>query len=166
MTNPWNRRPTESDEAWLAFIHYRDLSLNERTVTNAVKAAGRKPANRRLFERWSSKHDWPTRAGAWDAHLDERRQRAMEETAEAIGRRQALLGRRLQEAAMKHLPSVGTGEHPPTGADVARLAKVGVELERLGVGLPTERTAVEGTPGKALEVRLVDVKPHEPEDEV
>lgn len=150
MPNAWDRLTTETDPAWRAFTHYRDGG-KDRSLDAALISAGKKPSNRRTWERWSKTHEWVRRAAAWDAHLDAIKQRAYEESAEAIGRRQAKLGRTLQEAALRHLPSIG-GEAPLTGSDVARLAKVGAELERVGAGLPTGRLALEGPGGGPVQV--------------
>lgn len=152
MTSPWNRRKNETERAYAAFTTYRSMGSTRSTA----KVAQALSKTKTLMDRWSGQHDWVTRAAAWDAHVDAKQQRAYEETAEAIGRRQAQLGRDLQAKAaegLKHL----TPEHLD-GMEVARLAKVGADIERVGAGLPTGRLAVTGPDGGPVPVR-VDVDP-------
>lgn len=145
MPPTWTRRPNEPPRAHAAFIAYRDLPTDKRSLKAAAETSGKGAVNLRLLEKWSVLHDWVKRAAAWDAHLDGKKQRAHETAAQAIGRRQARLGKAMQAKAEKRLGSIPEAEL--TGSDVARLAKVGSDLERIGAGLPTGRLAVEGPNG-------------------
>ncbi len=137
MTNPWDRRKAETDKAWIAFVSYRDLPPGKRSVEAALKAAGRPPANRRSWERMQTAHDWTARARAWDAYVDRRNVQPVvaQELAE-MKRRHLVLGRNLQVRAQE-----GVKEMNPKklrASEIATLARVGVDIERVTVGEPTE----------------------------
>jgi hypothetical protein len=135
MTNPWDRQTTETEPAWLAFSTYRDLRTH-RSIQAALKASGRKAGNKRLFEGWSSRHDWASRAAAWDVHLDQAVQaRIMKERGE-MAARQVRLGQSLQEKATEGLKALQSKELE--ASDVAALAKAGAQIERVAMGEPTE----------------------------
>ena len=78
MPNAWDKQPGETVKAFHAFVHYRELSAAERSIdtANAVcaKEHGISPkATRRTWGGWSSKNNWPSRAGENDSSLAERR---------------------------------------------------------------------------------------------
>ena len=78
MPNAWERQPGETARAFHAFIHYRDLSAEERSIdaANAVcaKEHGINPnSTRRVWGGWSSANKWLSRAVLHDANLAERR---------------------------------------------------------------------------------------------
>ncbi len=70
--NPWDRQPGEGDEAWVAFVIYRDLGA-ERTLNKVRKELGKSD---RICEKWSSAHQWVFRSAEWDKHLDQEIQKA------------------------------------------------------------------------------------------
>lgn len=68
---PWDRQPKESEEAYSAFLTYRDLGEG-RTVPEAYRQAKRKPDARQpngTWNKWAASRDWATRAQAYDDHL-------------------------------------------------------------------------------------------------
>lgn len=155
-SKPWDRRPDETDEAWDAFGHYRDLGA-ARTIPKAVEAAGKKPGNVRSWERWSSKHEWTLRVRAWDGFLDAEAQRRIKALAVARRVRQAQLGQALQGVAGQALTrmseEVKAGKRVPRGHEIAALAKAGFDIEAVAEGDPNEILG-----GSGLEVRLVNVR--------
>lgn len=66
---PWNRRPAETNPAWLAFTTYRDMGP-ARTTAKVRTEIGRKPSYQRQLETWSSRHEWVARCEAFDAEMD------------------------------------------------------------------------------------------------
>ena len=83
---PWERQPREGDEAYAAFLAYRDLGPG-RTHEAARGRLGKKAGDLGPIERWSALRDWPQRAGAWDAHLQAERDQVAREEAEKWERR-------------------------------------------------------------------------------
>ncbi len=84
---PWERRPREGEQAYAAFLAYRDLGPR-RTLEATRKHLGKGPGYLKPIERWSALRDWRLRACAWDDHLQaERDEVAAEEAAKWERRR-------------------------------------------------------------------------------
>lgn len=74
----WERQDAESAKAYSAFVVYRDMGL-ERSIDAAYRGyvgdeKSRKEATGH-FKRWASKHDWLSRAKAYDAERERERLR-------------------------------------------------------------------------------------------
>ena len=63
--NPWERQPKESEEAYAAFLAYRDMGV-KRTVAAIGKGDGKRTGFQRRCEGWSAKWRWVDRAREWD----------------------------------------------------------------------------------------------------
>lgn len=69
----WERRDEESEEAFAAFLVYRDMGVKRSARGAAHVAQGRTPGGQddrrpEIFGRWCSAHDWVDRARAYDDH--------------------------------------------------------------------------------------------------
>ena len=119
---PWERQPREGEEAYAAFLAYRDLGP-WRTHEATRVHLGKRPGYLKPIERWSARRDWRRRADAWDDHLQAERDKvAAEEAAKWERRRlQALeegwqlcqaLRARLEQmlASPRRLPAVAPPE--------------------------------------------------------
>lgn len=157
---PWDRHDNETGPAWEAFQAYRDAGPG-RTLKATTEATGRAPATHRQLELWSSKHDWVARVAAWDRHVDQAVQARLAKDRVERAVKQADLGRALQGVASKGLRKLADqlDKDPKAlrGHEVAHLAKVGFEIERVAEGDPNERLALSGPDGGGLEVRIVNV---------
>ena len=154
---PWERQSDEPNDAWSAFVQYRDMGTRtgelagqKRTATklHGLMREGHRPALRTLTG-WCTDYDWRARAAAYDFHLDRVALDTTEKTIREMHRRHVKLAMRLQDiagteleklaqkaaAAAKQVKGVGSG-------DLARFAEMGVKLERLARGESTE--TVEG----------------------
>ena len=69
---PWERQPREGEEAYAAFLSYRDLGPG-RTHEATRMLLGKRPGYLKPIERWSALRDWRRRSGAWDDHLQAER---------------------------------------------------------------------------------------------
>jgi len=155
----WERQKEETNAAWAAFQVYRDLLPGDRNLLGAYRIAkGQEKANVcGTWRRWFEQYNWKKRAEAYDLHVDEKmrleleRQRieARKETAE-LGK---MLRRKAQEALSvfsginegvesKDGEEIHTAEPNLTPYQMARLASVGVALERLALGEPQTTTDV------------------------
>lgn len=150
MTKPWDRRAKETDQAWAAFTTYRDQGL-DRSLAKVGEALGKSGP---LMERWSATHAWVSRATAWDIHLDQVLQRKAEArlgemAARHIASAKALMGvptplleelaRRAKAGKLdKDLRYLSVEELVDLLTKTGRLVKVGVDVERLSSGEPTE----------------------------
>lgn len=139
---PWERLEKEGAEAYEAFSIYRDMGASRSTA----KVARQLSKSKQLMDRWSSRHGWGLRCRSWDAELDKKaREERINEVLD-MRRRQARLGRALQELAVRGLRNLnsqkgkkGESVDPKlTAPEVARLSRDGALLERLAMGEPGE----------------------------
>ena len=85
--HPWERQSRAGEQAYAAFLAYRDLGPR-RTLEATRLHLGKRPGYLKPIERWSSLRDWRWRACAWDDHLQaERDEVAREEAAKWERRR-------------------------------------------------------------------------------
>lgn len=73
----WQKQPTESAIAFNAFKTYRDMGAS-RTLEKTREKLGKVSGYMRVLEVWSSTHGWVERAAAYDTHMDELAQAALE----------------------------------------------------------------------------------------
>ena len=83
---PWERQPREGEEAYAAFLAYRDLGPT-RTHEATRKRLGKRPGYLKPIERWSALRDWRLRSCAWDDHLQAERDTVAAEEAAKWERR-------------------------------------------------------------------------------
>ena len=98
--HPWEKRKSESPQAYAAFNAFLDLGT-ERTVVDAYRRHTRKPQVRQAsgrWNKWSRDFEWETRASAYDAHLKQVEMRALEQAR--IKRALELERRRIQAEDM------------------------------------------------------------------
>jgi hypothetical protein len=152
----WERQKGETSKAFAAFVLYRDDESGRSLAKVALQLGKSKP----LMERWSSHWKWTIRVQAYEAHKDKER---LEETRkvrrEAIAR-QLSIGQGLQHVGASvvknFLDEIEKGTIPGLSAkDVKEWIDVGVKIERLALGEPTEHT-MSDTPEMAMERRLRD----------
>ncbi len=147
----WDRRDTESEPAFAAFMAYREMGLDRSIRAVAAKLE----RSLTLIGGWSSKHDWPARAAAWDRQLDSANRSGQLAEARRQGTqmqrrhsRVARLSLRIAEVELTrqlNLIQGGVrveGEFDETAlptlelGEVRKLAETMVKLERLVEGEP------------------------------
>lgn len=141
LPEPWERLVDESTRAYAAFVHYRDLDPEIRSIPRAVEAARDKnPGKHRgkietqinQAERWSSAHLWRARAEAWDQMLERRRVEGIIEARHEMGLRHVSLVDRMLETALAVFAEIKPGEI--SVSDAIKLADTAVKLGRLVTG--------------------------------
>lgn len=136
--DPWERQPNESDVAFAAFLIYRDLAPRRRLALVAQQSGKSVP----LMERWSAHHKWRDRAAAWDREQDRVGREAQLEEVRLMHRRHANLAVRMLNKAAQRLEGdpannvAALNVSKLTAEQVARLAEVGVKIERSARGEP------------------------------
>lgn len=93
---PWERQPEEGDEAWAAFVIYRDMLQVEHDGNIVGRRSQREVARRvgksaTLMDRWSKRHGWRLRVEAYDADLDRDRRAVLRTEAIAAVREHATI---------------------------------------------------------------------------
>lgn len=76
--NPWDRREDEDDEAFLWWQAYRDALPPRRLERVRTAVPGKVAPTLQTLLGWYNAHAWRERAGLWDAHLDQIRQKERE----------------------------------------------------------------------------------------
>jgi hypothetical protein len=132
---PWERKRGESGKAFEAFCAYRDMgpSRNQAAVGRQLSKA------RSLVSRWASKWDWTERCRAWDSEEALRKAKEALKEREETDRRHLALARALQGKLAQRLQSLDASEM--SVGDLIRGLSEGLKLERLVLGLDTERVA-------------------------
>ena len=152
----WDRQPFESMRAYSYFCLYLDMELLERSVKKIADKVGRSV---RMMWDLSSKWDWLKRAEAYDLHMQRLKLAAQEKARIEMAERQAREGTTLQNIAMGGVKNL-LDEKGQVRKDVemtpgviARLLEVGVKIERLARGEPTDNVNADHT-GEVKVVRL------------
>lgn len=160
MPEPWERQPAETNKAWNAFRIYRDLEPSERSTVKVQEKLGCN--TNRHIQGWCADNDWVSRAGAYDAHMDElkRNQRERERLAASERRiqlaknMQLVGGAKIQDIGKKIQDALKEGKEIPVMSlkDAALLIDAGVKIERLEAGLTTGNTGISGSDGGPVKV--------------
>ncbi len=150
--DPWEKQPRESRKAYAAFALYRDMGPHGRSLA-AVGRELRKSV--KMIEYWSVTWQWQRRIEAWDTHTDQQRRVELERRQEDMLDRHRRTGLAMLTKVVQRL--VGrpkSGDDGPAiqaldpntldAQDLARLAQVGVQIERLSHALPTEHQQITG----------------------
>jgi len=142
---PYERRPDETDRAWLAFQTYRDAGPGRQKIAvyrhMYSKPRARCPAG--FFSAWAREHEWDKRALAWDRVVDEhRRQKLLEDSVNRdmihVEALRGLMEKLLESLAHKDV-------HDITMRDIIQGVEMIIETERLIAGEATERTEVKAS---------------------
>jgi hypothetical protein len=141
FTETWDRVGKETFRAFELFAHYRDEGLN-RSLRKTAEAFN---VSKRLLEKMSSRHSWQMRVRAFDGEQDRQRQLDNRVAQRVMVDRHAALATLAQQKALDRLQTLKPTELTPTEA--TRLLEMGVRIERLSRGVPTEHVASsEGDP--------------------
>ena len=132
--NLWERQPKESAQAYEAFAIYRDMGT-ERSYAKVGRELGK---SKTIIDRWGAEWNWAERVRAWDNEIAARVKEAAEKTASEMVQRHLKISMQLQTKAVTALNQISGDEM--TARDIAALLKLGVDIERLNRGEPTERT--------------------------
>lgn len=146
--HPWNMRSDETARAFQAFEFYRDMGAGRSLERVNQESTVHPPIN--SLKAWSTKHDWPARAAAFDAEAARiASARSLNEHAE-VRARQAGLGRMMQAKGGQR---VGTLDPATLEAKEARMLLVeGAKMEREALGLAAKMdVAVTGAGGGPVE---------------
>lgn len=135
LTPIWMRRHRETDPAFDAFCYYRDMG-EERSLRKVIEILSCNPG---LIERWSKKHGWVMRVKEYDNWKKQEEAKLFHEQRLKAIRQQASLGAKLRGKAEQALDVIDPAAI--TAGEIARLADVGVKIERLAYGDSTANNA-------------------------
>lgn len=148
MAKPWERLDDETDAPWRVFEVFLAMPA-PRSLEGLVPLTAHLHATGYAYETlkgWSHDWLWFPRARAFDEHLARRARRAQERATESVAaemaRRHARAAKRLLALAERGIASLEKRDKNGatlTPADVERMVKTGIVLERLVRGDATER---------------------------
>jgi hypothetical protein len=144
----WDRLPGESSRAYRFFSEYRSMGPDRSLIKLREQAkVGGRSVSVRLLERWSAKWRWVMRSQRYDDHLEYQDRLQQEKERREMHKRHAKMGMLAQSFAVRKLEKLSNRieqdeEHVSPG-EVARILDVGVKVERLARGEPTDSHAVE-----------------------
>lgn len=105
---PWDRQPGETSKAYEAFVTYRDQGADR----NVRRVAEELDKSNTLIGRWSSQHDWVSRAAAWDSMPGQKMAEAYEEMAARIAAQHERVATKLMSRLETHLDLLPEGKVP------------------------------------------------------
>lgn len=147
--DPWERQKGEGAKAFQAFVVFRDIDPEERSVRAVAKKLGK---GKWLLQRWCARWHWRERAAEYDNYLDKLKRRKLEKEVESMRERQLGQARALQARGLEILKA----KMPEGGSysDAVRLVIEGAKLERLNLGVETEIVRQEREVAPIVEVVL------------
>jgi len=137
---PYEKRESESAEAFQAFAAYRDMGADR----SHAKVAAQLGKAIQLMARWGTAHQWRKRCHAYDREMDRREQVGKLKGVEDMRRRQTRLALMLQDVGHLELKKMlaDAKQHAKAGTLeqglVMKLIDLGTKLERLNRGEPGE----------------------------
>jgi hypothetical protein len=162
-TSPWMQMEGESDQAYAAFVEFRDLGPG-RTADAAWRAKGTKegpsgpPRALRApgsWKRWRAQYHWDARSEAFDDHVQDGLEKKLDEALEAhadewaarqIESRQkdwelgAELRQLVQESLQKIKKAVRNTDQVPDLSSLVKAADLATKLQRQSAGVAAEVT--------------------------
>jgi len=155
---PWDRLAGESSKAYHHFCLYRGMAVG-RSLRQMANLAGCTSLRRQL-NRWSSKWCWVERCGQYDDYLELQVRLQQEKERREMRIRHAKMGILAQTFAVRKLEKMASrieqdGERVSPG-EVARILEIGVKVERLARGEPTDSHEVSGPSGGPLKLDLAE----------
>lgn len=142
MREPWGKQPRESVKAFEAFELYLKLGA-ERSIKKVARKLGKSEA---LISRWSAGWGWVDRVAEWDTEQAKERLRIHEAELLEMTKRHIKIARGLQAQVLAKLNTLLDQQGRPTGdihtSQIAQIAEVAARLERLSMGLHSEKVAI------------------------
>jgi hypothetical protein len=145
----YEQQAGETTKAYDAFCVYRDMGC-DRSFAKASKKIGKVAS---LLARWSVKYHWTERCAAYDTYMELQNRKLLEKARLDMTDRHIKLGTALQTIGVAKLtewqrqisawqanPSLPLPDISP--GDIAKLLDMGVKIERLSRGEPTEQVDV------------------------
>jgi hypothetical protein len=131
-------------EAWVLVYHLLGTDRSLMKLKRHLAAIGLSVSMTTLKD-YSAKYGWQDRMRELDARQADARQLTHDSTVARMNERQANMGAAMQTVAGRGLAMIADNAGAMTPGDVARLADIGVKLERLALGEATTRSEIEVT---------------------
>lgn len=151
---PWERQKGESEQAFEAFVIYRDLGLKRSNHEVCEKLS----KSRQLITRWKSRYGWDERARAYDNELERQAHAEAVKDLKEMTKRHTKIAIQMQRKALEALEKLSVEDMTPR--DIKEYIKIATELERLN-----RFTSASDESAETEEQTRVDIYLPEKEDE-
>jgi len=141
---PWERQAGETPLEYRKFCAYRDMRPADKIAKprSLQELAGEMKVSLQHLKVVSRKNNWVSRCEEYDAYIDEKARAQCETEIIEMRKNHALLASQMLKKAAKRLLTIS--EEEITAADIVRMVDVGVKIERLSRGEPTDNQRVSG----------------------
>lgn len=142
--NSWDRQSEETDASWSAFVYFRDLGPEARSVGAIARDLGHSTAS---CHKWSLKFNWRDRVAAWDLHCDQLYQQAHENEVKLMAERHARLAVSMQALGEQRIQQFSADpllQAELTARDAIALVDTGVKIEREARSADKEKAVQDG----------------------
>jgi hypothetical protein len=129
----WQQQPGESAKAFYAFVIYRNLEPEERSLQRVVSECNKSVS---LIGRWSSRWGWVERAAAWDDYQEMRRLEKRIEERRAIDEAHLKIIRAARSKAITALTEIDPSQLARNLSELRMWITELMRLERLILGEP------------------------------
>lgn len=144
----WEQQEGEKSQHYQKFCQYRDMPYGtqgrepeKRSIRRLADAMGMK--SKSSIEKLSTQWNWVERAAAYDVYMTELERFKNEQEIKKMHDLHAKLGVQLLNKATRGL--IALRDNELSAQDIARLADVGVKIERMSRGDSAESIAVSAT---------------------
>lgn len=124
--NLWERQPKESEQAWRAFLTYRDVIDHPRTVQKVADALSK---SRQAMVKLKSRWFWDERVRAYENEIQRQALSDAVKERKKMNERHTRIAMQLQQAALAALDKLNTDNL--SFKDIREAVKLGTELERV-----------------------------------
>lgn len=150
---PWDRQPKERDTAWAAFLVYRDMPPENRSVNAASKLVD---AYNSQLHTWSVIWSWRARVEAHDRYLDQVKVASHRKAIESMTTRHAALANNalgvLQQPIAELVARLNDGRINLSKMSERDLFDLVIRASRAIVALTEVERVSRGLPGKTVGV--------------
>jgi len=129
---PWERQKNESSPAYEAFSLYQNMGA-ERSYAKVVEKLRKSET---LINRWGSQWNWIERTRAWDNELTKVTELTSKKAVAKMVEKHINIAGMLQTKAYEALKNINI--ESLNARDITALMKLGIDVERLNRGEPTE----------------------------
>jgi hypothetical protein len=130
---PWQQHPGESPRAFAAFVVYRNLEPEERSLQRVVQECNKSIS---LIGRWSSRWGWVERAAEWDDYQEMRLLEARLEERRAMDENHLKITMAARSKAITALTEMDSSQLARNSSELRMWITELMRLERLIVGEP------------------------------
>ncbi len=134
---PWERQKGESEQAYEAFVIYRDLGLKRSNH----EVCERLSKSRQLISRWKAKYSWDDRVRAYDNAMERQAHAEAVRSLKDMTKRHTKIAIQMQKKALEALEKLSVEDMTPR--DIKEYIKIATELERLNRSVSANDSSID-----------------------